>query len=282
MKNLNPTKEQRTGWHADLKLDYQFKNQKTCLVNKSQKGPLTVQRPFYPEGDICHSYLLHPPGGVVGGDILDIQLNAAADAHCLITTPGATKFYRSKSDLESSQTLRITVEKDGVIEWLPQQNIFFTGARSQLHTEINIQSGGKFIGWEMHCFGRPANGETFDKGAIKSCTQLKIDGELRLVEQLSTDGNSLAMSSCGLRNQPMQASLIAAPFSEAQKQKLEQLLLEYPYKDLIGMTLVDEVLVIRVLGDHIEPILENFTSLWTQLRTLWLQRSACAPRIWDT
>ena len=72
------------------------------------------------------------------------------------------------------------------------------------------------------------------------------------------------------------------PFSEVQKQKLEQLLLEYPYKDLIGMTLVDEVLVIRVLGDHIEPILENFTSLWTQLRTLWLQRSACAPRIWDT
>lgn len=282
MKKINQSTDERRGWHAELKLDYQLKETKTRLASKSQKGPLTVQRPFYPEGGICHSYILHPPGGVVGGDILDIQLNAAAGAHCLITTPGATKFYRSKSDLESRQTLRITVEKDAVVEWLPQQNIFFTGARSELNAEINLQSGGKFIGWEMHCFGRPANSEGFDDGTIKSRTQIIIDGELQLVEQLNTDGNSLINSSCGLRNKAMQASLIAAPFSEAQKQKLEQLLLDYPHRDLIGLTLVDEVLVIRVLGDHIEPILENFTRLWTQLRTTWLQRPACAPRIWDT
>lgn len=282
MQNSNNPEDQRTGWHADLRLDYQLKRGKTCLAKKSQKGPLTVQRPFYPEGDICHSYILHPPGGVVGGDILDIQINAAIQAHCLITTPGATKFYRSKNDLESIQTLRINVEKDAIVEWLPQQNIFFTGACSQLNTQINIEPGGKFIGWEMHCFGRPANNEIFNQGAVKSCTQININGELRLVEQLNTDGDSLAQSSCGLRDKAMQASLIAAPFSEAQKQKLEQLLLDYPYKDLIGMTLVDEVLVIRVLGDHIEPILENFISLWSQLRTEWLQRPACAPRIWDT
>jgi urease accessory protein len=282
MQNSNNPENQRTGWHADLKLDYQLKGKKTCLAKKSQKGPLTVQRPFYPEGDICHSYILHPPGGVVGGDILDIQINATMQAHCLITTPGATKFYRSKNHLESIQTLRINVEKDAIVEWLPQQNIFFTGACSQLNTQINIEPGGKFIGWEMHCFGRPANNESFNQGAIKSCTQININGELRLVEQLYTDADSLAQSSCGLRDKAMQASLIAAPFSEAQKKKLEQLLLDYPYKDLIGMTLVDEVLVIRVLGDHIEPILENFISLWSQLRTEWLQRPACAPRIWDT
>lgn len=282
MQTSKSPKDQRARWQAQLKLDYSLKGDKTCLVKKSQKGPLTVQRPFYPEGDICHSYILHPPGGVVGGDILEIDLNAASNAHCLITTPGATKFYRSKSDLESNQTLRINVEKDAIVEWLPQQNIFFSGARSQLNAEINIQPGGKFIGWEMHCFGRPANQEGFDQGAIKSCTQIIIDGHLKLVEQLNTEGNSLSQSSCGLRNKSMQASLIAAPFSEAQKQKLEQLLLDYPHRDLIGLTIVDEVLVIRVLGDHIEPILESFISLWSQLRTHWLQRPACAPRIWDT
>jgi len=282
MQNSNNPESQRTGWHANLRLDYQLKGEKTCLVKKSQKGPLTIQRPFYPEGDICHSYILHPPGGVVGGDILDIEVNSDTSGHCLITTPGATKFYRSKNDLESIQTLRINIKKDAIVEWLPQQNIFFTGACSQLNTQINIEPGGKFIGWEMHCFGRPANNEGFNQGAIKSCTQININGELRLVEQLNTDGDSLAQSSCGLRDKAMQASLIAAPFSEVQKQKLEQLLLDYPYKDLIGMTLVDEVLVIRVLGDHIEPILENFISLWSQLRTEWLQRPACKPRIWDT
>ena len=127
MQNSNNPESQRTGWHADLRLDYQLKGEKTCLVKKSQKGPLTVQRPFYPEGDICHSYILHPPGGVVGGDILDIEINADTSAHCLITTPGATKFYRSKNDLESIQTLHISIKKNAIVEWLPQQNIFFTG-----------------------------------------------------------------------------------------------------------------------------------------------------------
>lgn len=274
--------EARDRWQAELKLDYQLKGDKTCLAKKSQKGPLTVQRPFYPEGGICHNYILHPPGGVVGGDQLEIQLKANSGSHSLITTPGATKFYRSKADLESQQTQTISVDSNAIVEWLPQQNIFFSGARSRLNTVIDIKAGGKFIGWEMHCFGRPANQEGFNEGAIKSCTQVIINNELKLVEQLNTDGDAITQSACGLRNHSMQASLIAAPFSESHKQKLEQLLQDYPHKDLIGLTLVDEVLVIRVLGNHIEPIFDIFISLWSMLRTEWLQLTACTPRIWDT
>jgi urease accessory protein len=274
--------EIRDRWQAELKLDYQLKGDKTCLAKKSQKGPLTVQRPFYPEGGICHNYILHPPGGVVGGDQLEIQLKANSGSHSLITTPGATKFYRSKADLESQQTQTISVDKNAIVEWLPQQNIFFSGARSRLNTVIDIKAGGKFIGWEMHCFGRPANQEGFNVGAIKSCTQVIIDNQLKLVEQLNTVGDAITQSSCGLRNNSMQASLIAAPFSENHKQKLEQLLQHYPHRDLIGLTLVDEILVIRVLGNHIEPIFDIFISLWSMLRTEWLQLTACTPRIWDT
>jgi urease accessory protein len=274
--------KQRDRWQAKLELDYRQKGHKTYLAKKSQKGPLTVQRPFYPEGGICHNYILHPPGGVVGGDQLEIELKASNGAHSLITTPGATKFYRSKADLESQQTQTIFVDNNTIVEWLPQQNIFFSGARSRLNTVVDIQSGGKFIGWEMHCFGRPANQEGFDEGAIKSCTQIIIDNQLVLVEQLNTEGNALSQSSCGLRNHSMQASFMAAPFSEEHKEKLEQLLQQYPYKDLIGLTLVDKILVIRVLGDHIEPIFDIFISLWSVLRSEWLQLPACTPRIWDT
>ena len=108
--------DQRDRWQAELKLDYQLKGDKTCLAKKSQKGPLTVQRPFYPEGGICHNYILHPPGGVVGGDELQIQLKANRGAHSLITTPGATKFYRSKADLESQQTQTISVDSNAIVE----------------------------------------------------------------------------------------------------------------------------------------------------------------------
>jgi urease accessory protein len=282
MSNAIPLKKTDSGWLAELELDYAVRRGKTCLIRKKQRGPLTLQRPFYPEKDICHSYILHPPGGVVGGDSLEITVQAAAKSHCLITTPGATKFYRSKTDRSSQQTQKISVAEDAVVEWLPQQNIFFPGAQSALKTQIDIAPGGKFIGWEVHCFGRPANNETFNLGNISSCTEIHIDGQLRLVEQLHTTGSSLIHSPSGLRGMAMQGSLLAAPCSQLERDQLERILHSYIHPDSIGLTLVDEVLVIRVLGNHIEPILEVFTQLWTELRTEWLQKSSCSPRIWAT
>jgi urease accessory protein len=277
-----PQQKNDSGWLAELELNYAVRRGKTCLVQKKQRGPLTMQRPFYPEGDICHSYLLHPPGGVVGGDKLKIRLEAKPASHCLITTPGATKFYRSKVDLSSEQSQKISVAEGSVVEWLPQQNIFFPGARSSLNTQIDVAPTGKFINWEMHCFGRPANKENFHNGNISSRTEISIGGELRLVEQLFTDNDSLIQSPSGLRRVAMQGSLIAAPCNQLQRDQLERILHQYIYPDSIGLTLVDEVLVVRVLGDQIEPILEIFIQLWCQLRAEWLQKSACPPRIWDT
>ena len=282
MSSAIPVQKSSSGWLAELQLDYAVRRGKTCLVRKKQRGPLTLQRPFYPEKDICHSYLLHPPGGVVGGDTLDISVQAAAGSHCLITTPGATKFYRSKGDLVSTQSQKISVSKDAIVEWLPQQNIFFPEAQSRLKTQVDIATGGKFIGWEVHCFGRPANNETFHQGNISSSTEITIDGELRLVEQLRTEDSSLIDSSSGLRGMAMQGSLIAAPCNQLQRDQLERILHSNQYPHPIGLTLVDDVLVIRVLGNQIEPILEIFTQLWTELRTEWLQIPSCSPRIWAT
>ena len=277
-----PQQQQGSGWLAELELNYAVRRDKTCLVQKKRRGPLTMQRPFYPEGNICHSYLLHPPGGVVGGDKLKIKLEAQPASHCLITTPGATKFYRSKADLSSEQSQIIHIAENSIVEWLPQQNIFFPGARSSLNTQIDVAPTGKFITWEMHCFGRPANRESFHNGNISSRTEISIGGELRLVEQLFTDNDSLIQSPSGLRKVAMQGSLIAAPCNQQQRDQLERILHHYIYPDSIGLTLVDEVLVVRVLGDQIEPILDIFTQLWSQLRSEWLQKPPCAPRIWDT
>jgi len=85
----------QTGWQAHLSLGFSRRGNQTVLAERRQYGPLTVQRPFYPEGMPCHLYLLHPPGGVVGGDELDVQIKVEPEAHALLTTPGATKFYRS-------------------------------------------------------------------------------------------------------------------------------------------------------------------------------------------
>ena len=115
---------------------------RTRLVERRHKGPLVVQRPFWPEGDPCHVYLVHPPGGVVGGDELRIDAQLDPGAHALITTPAATKFYRCEGRISSqAQELRAA---GATLEWLPQENIFYRGADARTATRVHIDGAFAF------------------------------------------------------------------------------------------------------------------------------------------
>lgn len=282
---MNTAVTARPGWEALLELNYGLRASTTRLISKRQLGPLTLQRAFYPEGDTCHSYILHPPGGVVGGDSLKIDVAAEPGAHSLLTTPGATKFYRSQAQSSARVSQNISIASGAAVEWLPQQNIFFPGANVTLSTNINIAADGTYMGWEINCLGRPANGEIFSSGRMSSTTSVSIEGELRLVERLAIPGEQALTASTGMRGLPMQGSFIAAPCNSADRDSMEQILhaiigQDYPHP--IGLTLVDEVLVVRALGEQTEPLLQLFTQLWTELRHQKLNKPACIPRIWAT
>ena len=273
------------GWQARLDLDYAYRGNKTRLINKRQSGPLTLQRSFYPEGSICHNYILHPPGGVVGGDSLHINVKAEPGAHSVLTTPGATKFYRSRAGYIGRQTQSISVAGDAVVEWLPQHNIFFPGADVALSTTIDIAPGGRYIGWEMHCFGLPSNNEVFSHGTVRSKTEVTVDGQLRLVEHLNSNANETLNAATGLRGMSIHGSMIAAPCNDAHRDMLEQILqsqISKAYPHAIGLTLVDEVLIVRATGEQTEAMQVLFTHLWTELRAQWLEQGPCLPRIWAT
>jgi len=147
---------QTTGWQACLELGFEKRGLRTVAAQRRHYGPLAVQRPFYPEGDVCHLYLLHPPGGVVGGDTLDIRVRAGTGARALVTTPGATKFYRS-AGATAAVTQTLQVDAGAVLEWLPQEAILFQGAVARQQTCIELAAGACFAGWDILCLGRPAN-----------------------------------------------------------------------------------------------------------------------------
>ena len=268
------------GWAAQLELDLQRRGMRTALVRRKQRGPLAVQRPFYPEGEVCHLYLLHPPGGVVGGDRLEIAGEVQAGAAAVVTTPGATKFYRS-GGADASQRQRLTVRGGGSLEWFPQENIFFPGARAALETQVHLESGACFMGWEIQCLGRPANQELFHCGSLSLQVQIYRDGRPLLLERLHVrDGEDLA-GAASLRGFPVTASFLAAGVAPDSRDRVRELLGQIQ-PGAAGVTLLDDLLVLRYLGASTEAARRLFVKVWTLLRPALLNRPACPPRIWST
>ena len=178
-----------SAWEAELSLGFAQRGDKTVLARREHKGPLTVQRPFYPEGGVCHVYLLHPPGGVVAGDQLSITATVEPDAQALITTPAAGKFYRSGGG-EARQTVNLKVSENASLEWLPQETIVYEGAQLNSSMNIDLAEHAHFIGWEILALGRPAAGEGFENGAASLNWRISRAGRLLYLERLRLDAEA--------------------------------------------------------------------------------------------
>lgn len=277
--NAAPTPKAQ-GWQASARLTFTPQGERTRLSRREQRGPLAIQRPFYPEGATCHLYLLHPPGGVVGGDHLRIETNVDAKASTLVTTPGATKFYRS-GGASARFEQQLSLAGDGQLEWLPQENIFFPGAEVSLDTEIRLSGAGRFIAWEINCLGRPANQEAFDRGWIDSRLRLYRASEPLFFDRLRIDRQRHPRGPARLRGRPVVAHLLATPVDPPLLAKLRDTL-RPPVDAWLGTTLFADLLVMRYLGESTEQAKKLFLAAWRLLREPLLNRRPCPPRIWAT
>ena len=272
------------GWKAHLNLGFKKSTTKTVLASRTQSGPLTVQRPFYPEGDVCHLYLLHPPGGVVGGDELHINVSLEDQANVLITTPGATKFYRSGSVSKRGQLAKqiqiLQVANDCSLEWFPQENIFFDNTHTQLVTRIELEADAQFMGWEINCYGRPASNELFKTGEVVSQLELYRDGKPLILDGLSVNENSALSSSTSLNNYPCFGTFLSTQVTKELLTKARESVADYDLP--IGLTLMDDILVVRCLGEYSEQVLTALKQVWSVIRHDVLGKEVCHPRIWST
>ncbi len=269
-------------WRAELDLEFSLRGARTRLTARRHCGPLLVQRPFHPEAvDVCHAYLIHPPAGVVGGDELHLSVKVGAAAQVLLTTPSATRFYRSSGRV-SQLTQTFSVADDASLDWLPQENLLFDAARARIATRVELAPRARFMGWEMLCLGRPACGEGFDLGMVDQRIALYRDGVPLLLERLRpAAGRALSAGGAALRGHAACATLIATGADPTHLEAARECLASMN-EGLASATLLDDVLVCRLLAAHIAPLRVICERLRTQLRPSLLARDAHAPRIWST
>lgn len=263
------------GWLATMRLGFRPQGRKTVLYHRCHSGPLMVQRPFYPEGEICHVYVLHPPGGLVGGDQLAVEIHLEREARALITTPGATKFYRS-AGLSAVLRQQFYLKAQSSLEWLPQDNLFFPDVQAKLYTHFHLEEGAKLFAWENLCLGLPVMNKSLNRGTLVTQLQIWQAGMPLLHEHLRIINGDLSI----LANYPLVATLVVAP-ANSRLLQLARKVTEYQ-PTAAGATLLDTLLVVRILSHnnlHMQTVLRR---LWRILRPEVIGRISCPPRIWST
>ena len=277
-----PAAAVRAGWDASLRLAFERRAQRTVLAHVRHEGPLRFQKPLYPEGDeVCHGIVLHPPAGIAGGDHLSLHFSADADAHALLTTPGAGKWYRS-AGAEASQRILIDVGPDAAFEWLPQETIVFDGAIARMHTEVRLAAGARFVGQELVCLGRIARGERFGHGHILNDWRITREGRTLWRERSALEGDDALLGTpIGLGGEPVFGTLIAAdPRIDAELvTRCRELA---PSVGRAAITRLPGILLARYIGPECEAGRQWFAALWNLIRPALLARSAHTPRIWNT
>lgn len=287
-----PAPSTELGWQAALEVELRARDGRTFVSRRAHRGPLQIQRAFHPEGPAtAHVYLLHPPGGVVAGDHLKIDVAAREGAHAVVTTPAATKLYRSRApELIGRQTVRLRAANGTRLEWLPQENIVFDGARVELVTSVELEGDAAFIGWEVACLGRPASAERFHRGGARQRFEVWRDGVPLALERLTLPGLDEAVvldAAWGLRGAPVVGTMFATSVPTALETPdgldgLRALTEGLPAGEHASVSRLDGVLVARALGDNAERMRALFGRLWAALRPMLLGRPALAPRIWAT
>ena len=270
-------------WRARLDLEFSNSNNKTILSHRKHYGPLQVQKPFYPEPNgTCHVYILHPPGGVVGGDRLNICVDVNSNAHALITTPAAGKFYRSAGPVARQEQV-IKVAPKGTLEWFPSENIIFSGAKAQIKTKIELSRDSNFMGWEISCLGRPASNENFNQGELDQRFEIWWEGRPLQIERLLLNAENPSLhAKWGLLGFPVIGNMVCMTNNEGLLDSLKSLANTSTDQELFSATQVDDIILCYFLGNSVERARNYFIKAWKIFRQGVIQLEVVEPRIWKT
>lgn len=284
-------------WLAQLALTFSYSKHGTQLARTKRTGPLSIQKAFYPEGrDCAHIYLLHPPAGIVSGDTLQVDIHQPNQAHVLVTTPGANRFYRARSDQtiglpEQKQITNIVLNAQAICEHFPLETIVYEGAEGINHVIVKLDAESVYLGWDITCLGLPTSGQPFRLGKFTQLNQIFCDGKLIYHDRIAIQPeNQVHGHVAGLNNKDVFATFLAyaSPAAVEQSTKLQVIddmravVTAENFHHEVSITYINELIIIRYLGQHAEQCKKIFILLWQVLRPVYVQKAGTLPRIWYT
>lgn len=274
-----------TGWQAQLTLDYTRDEERT-VAKFSHEGPLRVLQSLYPEGDaVCHNVLVHPPSGLVGGDTLDIRLHVGKNAHALLTTPGATRFYRSEQGL-ATQQVKAHVGDGARLEWLPLETIAYNACHGLNHAVFELAPKAEMMAWDITALGLPNANLPFERGQLQQ--HMEVSGVWLERGLLDAQDARLMDGPLGLAQRRCMATLVFACGADLPRERRDLALqLARECTEIASANLMagvtsphPRIVLLRTLSPLVEPAQTLLRSVWAAWRKGLWDMGNNPPRIW--
>jgi urease accessory protein len=162
----------RVGRDGTLLLGFERRGQATVLARCRFTLPLQVLTPVALDDTAAVVSILNPTGGLVGGDRLRIDVNVGAGAHACLTTPSATKVYRTAGEV-AVQEAQLRVGPDATLEWVPDHTIPFAGSAFRQSIDIDVSAGARLIVVDAFAAGRVAREERWQFRVLESALRVR-------------------------------------------------------------------------------------------------------------
>ena len=176
LKNLSQYQRAK----GKLKISFINSDSENSIYDLHQSGALKVLFPKA-KSKFSEAVLINTGGGIVAGDYLSIDVNAAKQTNTWITTQASEKVYKSNGEVSSLIT-NITLGEDSIIFWCPKETILFNNSKLKRNLNFDIKSSSKLLVIEIIVFGRLASGELSADCFFSDQWRIKRDEKLIFAE----------------------------------------------------------------------------------------------------
>ncbi len=247
----------------------------------------TPCRVLFPRSDFAGSLeavLVNTAGGLTGGDVVRQAVTVESGGAATVTTQAAEKIYRAADGVAAIDS-DLTVSDGGRLEWLPQETIAFNDAGLSRLTTLHLASGARALALEWLVLGRKAHGEVVRRGRLTDRWIVRRDGRLVWADGLRLDGaiREIVDSPSQLAGATALATLLCAvPDAAAMRDRARDVLAGFEDAGVIGgATLVDGLMLCRVLGRDGDALRPAMRALVAELRDAFWDRPVGLPRVWN-
>jgi urease accessory protein len=158
-----------------LRLRFARRGPNTILAQSRFSLPLQTLTPLTLADGAAYLMLLNPTGGVLGGDHLITKIEQEAETHVCLTTPSATRIYRTLEKPAILETV-IRVGEGAALEYFPDHVIPHEGSALHQSLRVEMATGSRAIVFDSMASGRVAHGERWKFREIDSRMEVFSSG----------------------------------------------------------------------------------------------------------